>query len=721
MGNSESEIVFVQPPMVLPTAVMAGVPSLVGNLEAHGISSTVVDLGIDFTNAVMTAENLSRLLEVGRRRLATLNHKESLTALEVAEFAPLASHVLLEHLPAEIEDAIAIFKDERFYDFDAYYSAARSATEAIGLLSATSFPLEIGYGDMRSRTHDIHRVSSALYDAVDEFDAKDEDNVVKDVLLGLLDEGFAAGPPKLIGISVCYAQQWFFAHWVARELRRRYPDAVIVFGGPTIGKLARKAHERGQWRLFRDADAIAIGDGENVILDMATTVLAGKPLTARDNVILYNRETGRGEMPSIGMLKNLDTVPAADFRCIDLSKYWNPKPFLPLCVARGCYWDKCTFCYFGDVIDPKRITTAYREMSKWSVQARAEKNFKKERTTLLKEGGCEYIFFGLESFDDEVLKAIDKGTTADQYARVLSDFYTSGIATGVMGFFDFPTEDYESARRSLDFLESHVDIVSEINWGFFGLEQGAKVYTDPEAYGIEEIIESSDADLAAMVSYRLKKVMKTPEQDAELYDGLFNVTSKYHNEFLRPFLTGSRCEHSTFYYERFGPGALKLFAAHISKQQAVLASNVPLKLKVGPYQCRYDLLQLAILSRNLMDTLGNAGQMKSGNYEKTKLVSLRSEAPSIEFLARYASWDKEHGFFDARSNEKSFFSSPWKTAAVSEDLSDVLEFFKEPATLKELEAELDQDLAPVLPLLRDALKYGWLGVARPASTDERRR
>ena len=61
MGNSESEIVFVQPPMVLPTAVMAGVPSLVGNLEAHGISSTVVDLGIDFTNAVMTAENLSRL------------------------------------------------------------------------------------------------------------------------------------------------------------------------------------------------------------------------------------------------------------------------------------------------------------------------------------------------------------------------------------------------------------------------------------------------------------------------------------------------------------------------------------------------------------------------------------------------------------------------------------------------------------------------------------
>jgi len=84
----------------------------------------------------------------------------------------------------------------------------------------------------------------------------------------------------------------------------------------------------------------------------------------------------------------------------------------------------------------------------WGATAHAaiinEKMLKK-----FKEMGCSHLDFGLESFSDEILKAIGKGSTSEQNERALIMVMEAGIRPIPNQIIGFPNESFESIRTNI--------------------------------------------------------------------------------------------------------------------------------------------------------------------------------------------------------------------------------------------------------------------------------
>lgn len=151
---------------------------------------------------------------------------------------------------------------------------------------------------------------------------------------------------------------------------------------------------------------------------------------------------------------------------------------LILQVTLGCSWNRCTFCEMykskrfhirsreeidreidwaaqalpdikrifladGDALAMQsedllwiltRLREAFPELQRVSAYA-LPRNIRKKRDAELAQMrglGLQLVYLGIESGDDEVLKKVDKGETAETTARALERFAQAGIKTSVM-------------------------------------------------------------------------------------------------------------------------------------------------------------------------------------------------------------------------------------------------------------------------------------------------
>ena len=76
---------------------------------------------------------------------------------------------------------------------------------------------------------------------------------------------------------------------------------------------------------------------------------------------------------------------------------------------------------------------------------------------------------GLESGDQAVLDALEKGTDLTAAARILSNLKRAGIATYLYLLFGTPPEDEGAAHRTLAFTAGHSDKIGFLNLAIFNL------------------------------------------------------------------------------------------------------------------------------------------------------------------------------------------------------------------------------------------------------------
>ena len=81
---------------------------------------------------------------------------------------------------------------------------------------------------------------------------------------------FCADPAPVIGLS-CMANLLPFTILAARELKRRWPDRLIVLGGVGPKAVEGKIVERFPW-----IDAVAHGEGERAIVDLVREAKNGR-------------------------------------------------------------------------------------------------------------------------------------------------------------------------------------------------------------------------------------------------------------------------------------------------------------------------------------------------------------------------------------------------------------------------------------------------------------
>ncbi len=187
--------------------------------------------------------------------------------------------------------------------------------------------------------------------------------------------------PDLIGFSILFSQQLFFALALAKLLgevlqperspaepptAREAPQ--IVFGGATFsvmpdpGRLLAGpvpvylGNEPGEVDISRLIDYLIVGEGERGLEALTRSCAVPGGRTPGIPARLWRDDTDQG-IPGLLHFKDgkvvrnppegvfaLKALPAPDFSDFPLDQYHSPIPVLPYLSSRGCPWRRCAFC-----------------------------------------------------------------------------------------------------------------------------------------------------------------------------------------------------------------------------------------------------------------------------------------------------------------------------------------------------------------------------------------
>lgn len=242
------------------------------------------------------------------------------------------------------------------------------------------------------------------------------------------------------------------------------------------------------------ADVVVMGEGEVTIIDLIEHLEQDKEL---DTVlgIAYKKNGKTQKNPPRPLIEDVDSIPMPAYHLFNIEHYRLSRMsncdktdfVMPILSGRGCTFT-CNFCYRMDkgfrgrsnesileeirylqenyrisyimFSDELLMSSISRTMSlsqaiidsglkfKWYCNGRL--NYAKPKVlNLMKEAGCVFINYGIESFDDECLKVMDKVLTTKQIEE--------GISPGFNIIFGNIGETREVLMKGVDFLLKYDD------------------------------------------------------------------------------------------------------------------------------------------------------------------------------------------------------------------------------------------------------------------------
>jgi radical SAM superfamily enzyme YgiQ (UPF0313 family) len=251
-----------------------------------------------------------------------------------------------------------------------------------------------------------------------------------------------------------------------------------------------------------NADFIVIGEGEETIVELLAMIskkqdyskVKGIAYRNDDKVIVNERRPPIQEVDSIPM-PAYDMFQITYYRLLRLPNSTNSDYVMPILSARGCTF-KCNFCYRMDTGYRPRKSEAIMEEIKYlqkdyginyidfadellmSSEKRVEEiceaiiksklkfkwfcngrlNYAKPKILKkMKNAGCVFINYGIESFDDTTLKNMNKALTTKQIARGIKTTIKVGICPGFNIIFGNIGEDKEILNKGVEFLLKYDD------------------------------------------------------------------------------------------------------------------------------------------------------------------------------------------------------------------------------------------------------------------------
>ncbi len=307
------------------------------------------------------------------------------------------------------------------------------------------------------------------------------------------------------------------ANRFAHLIKEKYPNSRIGLGGP--GTITDEFIDKGV------IDFICKGEGELVIRQIVkdweqnclNKVYIGKPVLHLDDLPL----------PARHLLK--DNLGGNVFA---YNKNYHKGGSTVLLTSRGCP-HRCAFCVnpklteFGGGkvryrsvesvrneiiqvmtqygirqfrISDDQFTTDKRRMAKmcemlssldvvWRISART-KFFDYKTAKMLYDGGCREISFGIESFDNSVLKILNKGVTAAENAKGLEMADKAGLLARALFMVRTPGQTAETIPINIKWLEVLPYNLASCN--MFIPMPGSDVWYHPDKYGIEILNRNLD-------------------------------------------------------------------------------------------------------------------------------------------------------------------------------------------------------------------------------------
>lgn len=502
-------LALIFPPPADPALPPGGVAALAAAVRAAGAADVRVhDLNVETFDALLRRQVLRTEVEA----CAKLQNTSGTIMPRVSKALIRAPEVL-----AHIEDAIASLRDpESFYDPARLFYAKRIFQFACELLSAR-FPLH-AFGKYTYCNTDTELAS---FEQIERWV-----RMVGPLTRHLVD---TAAPeilrdrPDVVGLSVCYSAQLVPAFILAETLKRLSPEVHVIMGGPII--------TWGKHILERDArfstwiDSFCIGEGEEH-LPRWLQALAGRQDRSTVKDIVYYDAGSVVSTTDPSYRLDLDGLPTPEFTDFPLRKYFAPSPIFCLTPARGCYYNKCSFCNYAyiklatyrmrdpkliaqdlddisrrtgctvfcletDIFHPKHLSEmakAFRERRldiKWHGVAKVDPTMTQELFDELVSSGCVRLFIGLESGNDRVLDLMKKGTSVADADGVLSLCRCAGIHVEAGIIANYPSETEEELEDTYQFIVRNQDVLARPDIGGFRLLRGSPLAEDPTLVGLQ--------------------------------------------------------------------------------------------------------------------------------------------------------------------------------------------------------------------------------------------
>ncbi len=279
----------------------------------------------------------------------------------------------------------------------------------------------------------------------------------------------------------------------AKELKEELKDSFIVLMGSHPTFFHEEILSQNHF-----VDAIARGEFDLTIRDLALTLQNGQQL--RDVKGISYRD---GESVQVNenrpLIQDLDTLPFPARHIVKSDSYreavFTGKRCTTIVSSRGCPY-QCVFClwprtmyghkfrkrsmenvvdevqhvvkdygvdeiYFDDdclTLDRNRLIEICEEIVrrdihvKWMCQARVD-NADERVLKAMKQAGCHYIKYGVESGSDEMLKAMKKGITLEQVRKAFKLTRKVGIKTQAFFMLGLPWETPETVEKTIDFAK----------------------------------------------------------------------------------------------------------------------------------------------------------------------------------------------------------------------------------------------------------------------------
>jgi radical SAM superfamily enzyme YgiQ (UPF0313 family)/MoaA/NifB/PqqE/SkfB family radical SAM enzyme len=331
---------------------------------------------------------------------------------------------------------------------------------------------------------------------------------------------------KIIGFTVHFSSLLVSLE-VADRIKSMDKNRIIVFGGPDCCRELRGPDIINKEQV----DIVVIGEGDQVILDLAEIVEKGQSVDFCPGTLIKKA----GEVIDCGdraVIEDLDHTPFPDYtdfkEDIMLGHYGQPER-LDILDSRSCIM-RCHFCsewqfwkkyrsmsgerifeevayqvklfpgvnyfYFigsllnGDVKALSRFCDLLIQNDlkiRWSGQAIIRPDMTKELLGKMRKSGCEWLGYGIESGSQKVIDSMNKRFSVANAEEVLRDTHQAGISTQANIMFGIPTETEDDFKETLGFLarnRSNIDSVLA-SQSFCVIDKGTYLYNHADKLGIK--------------------------------------------------------------------------------------------------------------------------------------------------------------------------------------------------------------------------------------------
>jgi len=250
------------------------------------------------------------------------------------------------------------------------------------------------------------------------------------------------------------------------------------------------------------ADVVVIGEGEATVLEILSALEAKESL-AKVQGIAYMDDGKYIETSRRPLIKEIDKIPFPAWDMFPMDHYSlirlpnaeRRDRCMSVLSGRGCTF-RCNFCYRMDegfrgrsaesIIEEIRILQGNYSITyvdfqdellmsseqrtidlcqsfilaklniKWCCNGRL--NYAKpDVLKLMKQAGCVFINYGIESMDDQALRAMNKALTTKQIITGIENTLNTGISPGFNIIFGNIGETAESLEKGVEFLLKYDD------------------------------------------------------------------------------------------------------------------------------------------------------------------------------------------------------------------------------------------------------------------------